>query len=56
VIGARLRGTEIRFTSFDADGSSRHFHGQIEGGRLRGASEGPGIEPRGWTAVRVSGD
>lgn len=52
VIGARLRGTEIRFTSFDRDGSVRHFHGQVEGARLVGQSEGPGIEPRRWAAAR----
>ena len=52
VIGARLRGTEIRFTSFDRDGSVRHFRGRVEGARLAGESEGPGIEPRRWTAAR----
>ena len=43
VIGARLRGTEIRFTSFDRDGSTRHFEGRVEAGRMTGA---------GWTALR----
>ena len=52
VIGARLRGTEIRFTSFDRDGSVRHFHGRLEGERLAGQSEGPGIAPRRWAAAR----
>jgi SAM-dependent methyltransferase len=52
VIGARLRGTEIRFTSFDRDGAVRHFRGRVEGARLAGESEGPGIEPRRWTAAR----
>ena len=56
VIGARLRGTEIRFTSFDRDGAVRHFSGRVEGtrqgARLAGTSEGPGIEPRRWTAAR----
>ena len=51
VIGARLRGTEIRFTSFDRDGAVRHFEGRLQDGRLAGESEGPGIEPRRWTAV-----
>jgi SAM-dependent methyltransferase len=52
VIGARLRGTEIRFTSFDRDGSVRHFQGRLEAGRLAGDSEGDGNEPRPWTATR----
>ena len=52
VIGARLRGTELRFTSFDRDGSVRHFQGRVENARLAGESEGPGIEPRRWTAAR----
>jgi len=50
VIGARLRGTEIRFTSFDRDGSTRHFHGRVDGARLVGESEG--TAPRRWMAVR----
>ena len=41
VIGARLRGTEIRFTSFDRDGSTRHFEGRVDGRRMNGA---------GWSA------
>ena len=43
VIGARLRGTEIRFTSFDRDGSTRHFEGRVDGRRMTGA---------GWSASR----
>ena len=43
VIGARLRGTEIRFTSFDRDGATRHFDGRVDGRRMIGA---------GWTASR----
>ena len=54
VIGARLRGTEVRFTSFDADGGSRHFSGRVEGDRMSGGSEGQGVEPRQWTAKRLS--
>jgi SAM-dependent methyltransferase len=50
VIGARLRGTEIRFTSFDMDGAVRHFQGRVDGARLVGESEG--AEPRRWSAVR----
>jgi hypothetical protein len=52
VIGPRLRGTEIRFTTFDRDGNSRNFHGRLVGQRLVGESEGQGIPPRGWTAER----
>jgi SAM-dependent methyltransferase len=56
VIGARLRGTELWFTSFDRDGGTRHFHGRLEGDRLGGDSEGwPGIEPLRWTATRDAG-
>jgi SAM-dependent methyltransferase len=60
VIGARLRGTELWFTSFDRDGGTRHFHGRLEsnrrGDRLVGNSEGwPGIEPLRWTATRDAG-
>jgi hypothetical protein len=43
VIGARLRGTEIRFTSFDRDGSTRHFEGRVDGRRMTGAD---------WSATR----
>lgn len=53
VIGPRLRGTEIRFTAFDRDGSSRHFTGRWDGERLSGLSEGEGIAPRSWQATRV---
>jgi len=52
VIGARLRGTELRFTSFDPDGHSRHFTGQVDGDEMRGESQGPGIPGRAWTARR----
>lgn len=51
VIGARLRGTELRFTSFDADGHSRHFNGQVDGEAMRGASEG--IVSKAWSARRL---
>ncbi len=52
VIGAQLRGTEVRFTTFDTDGSSRHFRGQVEGARMRGESEGIDILPLRWSATR----
>ena len=53
VIGARLRGTELRFTSFDPDGHSRHFTGQVNGDAMRGESEGQGVAPRSWSARRL---
>jgi SAM-dependent methyltransferase len=55
VIGAGLRGTEIRFASFDRDGASRQFTGRLEGGRLSGNSGGwPGIQPLAWSAERTA--
>jgi SAM-dependent methyltransferase len=51
VIGARLRGTELRFTSFDPDGHSRHFTGQADGDAMRG--ESAGNAPRAWSARRL---
>ena len=53
VMGARLRGTELRFTSFDRDGNTRHYTGRLQGERLEGHSEGHGIAPRGWMAARA---
>jgi SAM-dependent methyltransferase len=55
VIGARLRGTEIAFGSFDRDGAARYFEGRIEDGRMSGQSSGHGIASVTWTATRVSG-
>ena len=52
VIGARLRGTEISFTSFDRDGNSRHYAGRVEGSRMAGGSEGPSVAPQPWRADR----
>jgi SAM-dependent methyltransferase len=52
VVGARLRGTEIRFTSFDADGGARHFSGTIDADRMAGDSEGQEIRPLRWHARR----
>jgi hypothetical protein len=51
VIGSMLRGTELRFSSFDRDGSSRHFSGRVEGGRMSGTSEGDGVAPLRWSAL-----
>lgn len=52
VIGARLRGTEIMFSAFDRDGSSRVYTGRLEDGRFSGGSEGQGIAPLSWSATR----
>jgi SAM-dependent methyltransferase len=53
VIGARLRGTQLRFTSFDPDGHGRHFTGEVTGDAMRGESEGQGVAARSWTARRL---
>jgi hypothetical protein len=56
VLGARLRGTEIQFTTFDRDGTSRHFSGRLEGARLAGTSQpGSKAAPLAWSAMRLSG-
>ena len=53
VLGATLRGTEIRFTAFDRDGSSREYTGRLEGGRLGGESQlGIGGRRLDWSAKR----
>ena len=52
VIGARLRGTEIEFSSFDPDGASRQFRGRLEGNRIIGSSSGQGVPAKAWTATR----
>jgi len=52
VVGARLRGTEIRFTSFDADGGARHFVGTLGAGRMAGDSQGQDIPALRWSATR----
>jgi precorrin-6B methylase 2 len=49
VIGAQLRGTEIRFTSFDRDGGVRHFEGTVHGAHMSGDSQGEG-RPLRWRA------
>jgi SAM-dependent methyltransferase len=56
VIGARLRGTEIRFNAFDRDGTSRSYVGRVDGDRLIGeAHDGVGARAVAWTATRRSG-
>lgn len=52
VIGVRLRGTEISFTSFDPDGSVRHYRGRIDGARMGGESGAQGDTPVRWSAQR----
>jgi SAM-dependent methyltransferase len=52
VLGARLRGTEIRFTAFDRDGTSRSYSGRLEGGRLAGESQAANAAPLAWSATR----
>jgi hypothetical protein len=52
VISARLRGSEINFTAFDADGGARYYEGRIDGGQMSGRSGGPGVAQQPWTAQR----
>jgi hypothetical protein len=53
VLGAKLRGTEIQFTTFDRDGTSRHFRGRLEGARLVGESYlGSDARSLAWSAIR----
>ena len=52
VLGARVRGTEVRFTAFDAEGNTRHYSGRVEGERMAGDSEGIDIPRLAWSAVR----
>ena len=52
VIGAQLRGTEVRFTAFDRDGIARRYVGRIDGARMAGtASADHGASLR-WGALR----
>ena len=56
LLGARLRGTEIRFNAFDRDGTSRTFVGRVEGDRMAGSShDGAGARVLSWSAVRIRG-
>ena len=53
VLGATLRGTEVRFTAFDRDGTSRQYTGRLEGGRLMGESHAiNGTRALAWSATR----
>ena len=51
VIGAQLRGTEIRFSAFDRDGNSRRFAGVVNGRQMSGDTEGDGVHPLRWSAT-----
>ena len=53
IVGAAVRGTEIRFTAFDRDGASRHFVGTVAGGRMAGESRAEGGAPAEWSAARA---
>jgi len=52
VIGTRLRGTEINFTAFDRDGSSRQFTGIVNGNRMSGQSTSENGKALRWSATR----
>ena len=52
-IGGRLRGNDLSFSSFDADGVSRHFRGRVTGSRIEGESEREGSPPLRWSATRA---
>lgn len=52
VVGARLRGNELSFTSFDRDGSSRHYRGRVDGARMQGEASGEDGAAVRWTATR----
>jgi SAM-dependent methyltransferase len=55
VLGPRLRGTEIAFTTFDRDGTSRSYEGALEGTRLAGESRaGIAGRPVPWSATRLT--
>ena len=52
VFNARVRGSEIRFSTFDADGNSRIYSGRIEARRMSGSSEGQDLPTLPWSAER----
>ena len=52
VLAARLRGAEISFATFDADGSARQYRGRVEAGRMSGDSDGLGVRRLRWSATR----
>jgi SAM-dependent methyltransferase len=52
VLAPRLRGTEISFATFDADGSARQYRGRVEAGRMSGDSDSQGVRRLRWSATR----
>jgi len=52
VLGVRLRGTEIAFSTFDPDGGARQYRGRVDGARMNGESDGHGVRPADWSATR----
>jgi len=52
VLGARVRGTEVRFTAFDAEGNTRNYSGRVQGDRMSGDSEGIDLPRLAWSAER----
>jgi len=52
VFSKRLRGTEIGFVAFDANGDTRHYRGRVEGARMSGDAEDQGGSRLGWSATR----
>jgi SAM-dependent methyltransferase len=52
LIGAKIRGRDIQFTIFDMDGNPRRYGGRVDGGLMKGGSDGDKLESRRWTARR----
>jgi SAM-dependent methyltransferase len=52
VLSPRLRGTEITFVSFDANGDTRQYRGRVAGARMGGESDVHGYQRARWTATR----
>jgi hypothetical protein len=52
VLSPRLRGTEIAFLAFDANGDTRQYRGRVEGARMSGDSDVYGHQRARWTATR----
>lgn len=53
VIGARLRGNELSFTTFDRDGAAVRYVGRINGARMVGTTKGDGGGASRWVALRT---
>jgi len=52
VLAPRLRGTEITFGAFDADGEPRQYRGRVAAGRMSGDSDVQGSRRGPWSATR----